>query len=118
VNPADLSNSSTIQGRNVVNIAVEYHNPHATTLVADEFSTNNANIAQTAIVIDDDDTASQGSNNPMQLYHFCISEQNHASALAVAEMQAKRAAVGCAGFRKQDKVLLRELASNISTRNH
>ena len=39
--------------------------------------------------------------------------------LAVAEMQARFASVGCVGsVRKQDKGILGELADNISTRDH
>jgi hypothetical protein len=36
----------------------------------------------------------------------------------VAEMQARFAAVGCTGLRKQDKTLLREFANNISSKSH
>jgi hypothetical protein len=39
--------------------------------------------------------------------------------LAVAEMHARFASVGCLGsVRKQDKKILGELADNISTRDH
>jgi hypothetical protein len=66
---------------------------------------------------------SQGTN----LYHCRIQDQNRAGALAVAEMQVRRALAGTAKptakpvvtkSRKQDKVLLGELAASISTRNH
>jgi hypothetical protein len=114
VNPAKFSNLGTVQGGNVVNVVVEHYAPNRD--VPEEYSTNAANIAQTAIVIDEDDTSSRGHN--IQWYQFHTLEQVNAGALAVAEMQARRAAVGCAVVRKQDKILLGELASNISSKSH
>jgi hypothetical protein len=46
-----------------------------------------------------------------------ITEHDNAGALAVPEMQARLAAVGCVGVRK-DKTLLGELVDNISSRSH
>jgi hypothetical protein len=101
MNPAELNNSGTVQGGNVVNIAVQCYEP--ATPGAGEYSTTDAqNIAQMSIVIDND-TASQGSNDPVQLYHCRISEQEPAGALAVAQMQVTRSLVGCGGdTRKQE----------------
>ena len=46
-------------------------------------------------------------------------DRENAGVLAVAEMQARLASVGCAGsVRKQDRKILGELADNISTRDH
>jgi hypothetical protein len=57
----------------VVNVAVEHQEPNVTRDVPDEYSTNAANAAQTAIVIDKDDTSSQcwhppHSQMPNRLY--------------------------------------------------
>jgi hypothetical protein len=87
----------------VVNVAVEHHAPTLNRDVLEEYSTNAATIAQTTIVIEDDDASRRGHN--VQLYQFLIAEQNNVGALAVAEMQAKLAAGGCVGVRK-DKTLL------------
>jgi hypothetical protein len=122
VNPAELSTSSTVQGGNVANVVVaEYYEP-APMDVPEEYSSNAALIAQTTIIIDEDDTSSSGPH--VQLYQFAIADndndKDNAGVLAVAEMQANLASVGCigTGVRKQDKILLGELADNISTRNH
>jgi hypothetical protein len=76
MNPAELSNSSTVQGGNVVNVAVEHHAPALSRDVTEEYSTNAATIAQTTIVIEDDDASSRGYN--VQLYQFQIAEQDNA----------------------------------------
>jgi hypothetical protein len=62
------------------------------------------------------------------LYHCHIQDQDPLGALAIAEMQVRRALVGSVKparpktvvtkARTQDKVLLKELANNISTKNH
>jgi hypothetical protein len=90
LNSAEITTSSTVQGRNVVNIAVQYYEPAAPG--ADGYSTTDAhNVAQMSIVIDDD-TASQGSNDyePIQLYQCRIVQQDLAGALAVSEMQVRK----------------------------
>jgi hypothetical protein len=90
VNPAEFSTSSTVQGGNVVNVAVEHHEP-AFMDVIEEYSTNAATLAQTTIVIssDEDDASSKGHD--VQLYQFLIVEHDNAGALAVTEMQARLA---------------------------
>jgi hypothetical protein len=115
MNPAEFSNSCTVQGGNVVNVAIEHYEPALNIDVPQEYSSNAATIAQTTIVIDEDDASSRGHN--VQLYQQLIAEQDNAGALAVAEMQAELAAVGCAGVRK-NKTLLGELDDNISSRSH
>ena len=69
---------------------------------------NAALVARETIVIDEDDASS--SNPPIQLYQFSIADndndKDNAGVLAVAEMQARFASVGCVGsVRKQDKKL-------------
>jgi hypothetical protein len=122
VNPAELSSSSTVQGENVANVAVAGYEPTPMD-VPEEYSSNHAAlIARETIVIDDDDTSN--SSPPIQLYQFSIAyngnDKDNAGVLAIAEMQARFALVGCigTGIRKQDKILLGELADNISARNH
>jgi hypothetical protein len=66
MNLAEFSHSSTVQGGNVVNVAVEHHAAAPDRDVPEEYSTNAATIAQTAIVIDEDDASSRGHN--VQLY--------------------------------------------------
>jgi hypothetical protein len=99
----------------VVKVVVKHHAPALNRDVSEVCSTNAATIAQTTIVIEDDDASSRGHN--VQHYQFLIAELDNAGALAVAEMQAKLAAVGCVGVRK-DKILLGELANKISSRSN
>jgi hypothetical protein len=63
------TSGSIVQGGNVSNMAVEFHAPDVSTAAPDG---HNTNIAQTPIVIDDDDYEETGSgryNNPIQLEH-------------------------------------------------
>jgi hypothetical protein len=73
MNPAEFSNSSTVQGGNVVNVAVEHHAPAPNRDVPEEYSTNAATITQTTIVIEEDDASSRGHN--VQFYQCHITEQ-------------------------------------------
>jgi hypothetical protein len=99
VNPAELSTSSTVQGGNVANVAVAEYYELSPMDVPEEYSSNAAVIAQTTIVIDEDDTSSSGPH--VQLYRFAIADndndKDNAGMLAVAEMQANLALVGCVG---------------------
>jgi hypothetical protein len=91
----------------VVNIAVQYYEP--ATPGAGEYSITDAhNVAQMFLVIDDD-TASQVSNDykPIQLYQCHIVQHDLAGALAISEMQVRKALIGSAGVtRKHDTILL------------
>jgi hypothetical protein len=60
MNPAEFSTSSTVRGGNVVNVAVEHYEPALNMDVPEEYSSNAATIAQTIIVIDEDDASSRG----------------------------------------------------------
>jgi hypothetical protein len=77
----------------VANVAVaEYYKP-APMDVPEEYSSNAALIAQTTIVIDEDDTSSSGPH--VQLYQFAIADndndKDNAGVLAVADIQANLA---------------------------
>ncbi len=91
-------------------VAVAEYDP----MDADQNSFNNAAlVARETIVIDEDDASS--SNPPIQLYQISMADNDNdrenAGVLAVAEMQARLASVGCAGsVRKQDRLILGELA--------
>ena len=49
----DNTSSSTVQGGNVYNMAVEYHTPNVGAIVSDRHSTNIGHIAETTAVLDD-----------------------------------------------------------------
>jgi hypothetical protein len=102
-------------------------------IVLDDSVTSHAsNEPQVSPAGSSDRSLSQATN----LYHCSIRDQDPAGAVAVAEMQVRRALLGAKlirssaklttspktetrqKVRNQDKVLLKELAHNISTKNH
>jgi hypothetical protein len=99
VNLAEVSSSSTVQGGNVASAAVAEYEPVPMDVPKENSSNNAALIAHETIVINEDDTSS--SNPPIQLYQFSIADndndKDNAGVLAVAEMQARFASVGCLG---------------------
>jgi hypothetical protein len=91
MNSAEHTTSSTVQEGNVVNIALQYYESGPG---HDEYSATDAhNVSQMSIIMDED-TASQGSNDPVQLYQCRILQKDRAGAIAVSEMQVRKALTG------------------------
>jgi predicted RecA/RadA family phage recombinase len=99
VNPAEVSSSSTVQGGNMAGVAVAEYEPEPMDVPEGNSFNNAALLAHGTIVINNDDASS--SNPPIQLYQFSIADndndKDNAGVLAVAEMQARFAPVGCLG---------------------
>jgi hypothetical protein len=99
VNLAEVSSSSTVQGGNMAGVAVAEYEPEPMDVPEENSFNNAALVAHETIVIDEDDASS--SHPPIQLYQFSIADKDNdkdnARVLAVAEMQARFASVGCVG---------------------
>jgi hypothetical protein len=102
--------SSTVQGGDMTGVAVAEYDP----MDADENSFNTAALVASETIVIKEDDASSG-NPPIQLYQISMTDnandRENAGVLALAEMQARLASVGCAGsVRKEDRLILGELA--------
>ncbi len=121
MNSAEPQTSNTVQGEQVGNIAVQCRNNgvYDQGPGIDDYSTFNLhNVAQMSIVLDDSVT-SHASIEPLvspagssdrsmsqatNLYHCSIRDQDPAGAVAVAEMQVRRALLGAKLIRSSAKL--------------